>query len=57
MIAGRTVAELVALCGGLVVVAFCGLLVGWAPEGSVLETVSAFALLIFMAFAVTWAGV
>jgi len=57
VIAGRTVAELVELCGGLVVVAFCGLLVGWAPEGSVLETVSAFALLIFMAFAVTWAGV
>ncbi len=57
VIAGRTVAELVELCGGLVVVAICGLIVGWAPHGSVLETVGAFALLLFMGFAVTWAGV
>ena len=57
VIAGRTVAELVELCGGLVVVALCGLIVGWAPHGSVLETVAAFALLLLMAFAVTWAGV
>ena len=35
----------------------CGLIVGWAPHGSVLETVGAFALLLFMGFAVTWAGV
>ena len=42
VIAGRTVAELVELCGGLVVVALCGLIVGWAPHGSVLETVGAF---------------
>jgi ABC-2 type transport system permease protein len=57
VIAGRTVAELVELCGGLLVVALCGLIVGWSPDGSVLETVGAFALLLFMAFAVTWAGV
>jgi ABC-2 type transport system permease protein len=57
VIAGRTVAELVELSGGVVVVALCGLIVGWAPHGSVLETAGAFALLLFMAFAVTWAGV
>jgi ABC-2 type transport system permease protein len=57
VIAGRTVAELVELSGGVVVVALCGLIVGWAPHGSVLETVAAFALLLFMAFAFTWAGV
>ena len=57
VIAGRTVAELVELSGGVVVVALCGLIVGWAPHGSVLETIGAFALLLFMAFAVTWAGV
>jgi ABC-type polysaccharide/polyol phosphate export permease len=57
VIAGRTVAELVELSGGLVVVAICGLIVGWAPRGSVLETAGAFALLLLMAFAVTWAGV
>src|SRR4051794_24945233 len=57
VIAGRTVAELVELCGGVVVVALCGLIVGWAPHGSVLETGGAFGLLLVMAFAVTWAGV
>ena len=41
MIAGRTVAELVELCGGMVVVASCGLIVGWAPHGTVLETAAA----------------
>jgi ABC-2 type transport system permease protein len=57
VIAGRTVAELVELCGGVIVVALCGLLVGWAPNGGVVDTIGAFALLLFMAFAVTWAGV
>ena len=57
VIAGRTVAELVELCGGMIVVAICGLIVGWAPHGSVLDTASAFGLLLLMAFAVTWAGV
>jgi ABC-2 type transport system permease protein len=57
VIAGRTVAELVELSAGMVVVALCGLIVGWAPHGSVLETLGAFGLLLVMAFAVTWAGV
>lgn len=57
VIAGRTVAELVELAAGTVVVALCGLLVGWRPHGSVEETVGAFALLLLMAFAVTWMGV
>ena len=35
----------------------CGLIVGWAPHGTVLETPGAFGLLLLMAFAVTWAGV
>ena len=56
VIAGRTIAEMVELAGGIVVVAICGLLVGWAPHGSVLETAAAFGLLLLAAFAVTWAG-
>jgi ABC-2 type transporter len=56
VIAGRAVAELVELAGGLVVTAICGLIVGWAPHGSVLETAGAFGLLLLMAFAVTWVG-
>ena len=57
VIAGRTVAELVELSAGLVVVALCGLIVGWAPHGTVLETAAAFGLLLVMAFAFTWIGV
>jgi ABC-2 type transport system permease protein len=57
VIAGRTVAELVELSAGTLVVAFCGLIVGWAPHGSVAETIGAFGLLLVMALAVTWAGV
>jgi ABC-type polysaccharide/polyol phosphate export permease len=50
------VAELVELIGGMAVTALCGLIVGWAPHGSILETAAAFGLLLLMAFAVTWAG-
>jgi ABC-2 type transport system permease protein len=57
VIAGRTVAELVELSAGTVVIAVCGLIVGWAPHGSVADTIGAFGLLLVMAFAVTWAGV
>src|ERR1044071_7528273 len=57
VIAGRTVAELVELIGGMAVVALCGLIVGWGPHGSVLDTLGAFGRLLLMAFAVTWAGV
>jgi ABC-2 type transport system permease protein len=57
VIAGRALAEMVELAGGVVVIAICGLIVGWAPHGSVLETGAAFGLLLLMAFAVTWAGI
>jgi ABC-2 type transport system permease protein len=56
VIAGRTIAELAEMTAGLVVVAICGLIVGWAPHGTVLETAGAFALLLLFAFAVTWVG-
>jgi ABC transporter DrrB family efflux protein len=56
VIAGRTIAELAELAGGMVIVAICGLIVGWAPHGTVLETIGAFGLLLLSAFAVTWAG-
>jgi ABC-2 type transport system permease protein len=57
VIAGRTLAELVELSAGMVVVALCGLIVGWRPHGTVLETAGAFGLLGVMAFAITWVGV
>jgi len=52
VIAGRTIAEMAELAGGIVTVAICGLIVGWAPHGSVLETAGAFGLLLLAAFAV-----
>src|ERR1044072_9317254 len=56
VVAGRTIAELVELIAGMVVVAIFGLAVGWATHGTVLETLGAFGLLLLFAFAVTWAG-
>jgi ABC-2 type transport system permease protein len=56
VVAGRTIAELAELTVGMAVVAICGLIVGWAPHGTVLETIGAFALLLLFAFSVTWAG-
>ena len=57
VIAGRTIAEMAELMAGTAVIVVCGLIVGWAPHGTVLETIEAFGLLWLMAFAVTWAGV
>jgi ABC-type polysaccharide/polyol phosphate export permease len=57
VIAGRAIAEMAELIAGTAVVAICGLIVGWAPHGTVLETAGAFGLLWLMAFAFTWAGV
>src|SRR4051794_35016396 len=57
VIAGRTIAEMAELMAGTAVVALCGLIVGWRPHGTALETIEAFGLLWLMAFAVTWAGV
>ena len=57
VIAGRTIAEMVELIAGTAVVALCGLIVGWRPHGTALDTIGAFGLLWLMAFAVTWAGV
>ena len=58
MIAGRTVAELVELSAGMVVIARlrADRRLGAARHRS-LETLGAFGLLLLMAFAVTWAGV
>ena len=41
----------------MVVVALCGLIVGWAPHGTVLETGGRVRAAALMAFAVTWVGV
>ncbi|MGX7823636.1 ABC transporter permease [Actinokineospora sp. 24-640] len=53
---GRTSADLMVSVLGLVVMAVCGLLVGWRIRGSVLDAVLAFAILLLFSFAMSWIG-
>lgn len=57
VILGRTASDLVTSVGSIVVVALCGLAIGWRASGGWGETVLAFALLLLFAFAVSWIGV
>ena len=56
VLAGRAVSELAQVVLGLVVFTICGLVVGWQPHGSPLETAAAYALLVLWAFAGVWIG-
>jgi ABC-2 type transport system permease protein len=56
LLAGRAAAELLQVVFGLGVLTAVGLAVGWAPHGSVGDTVAAYALLALWAFAGIWIG-
>ena len=56
VLSGRALSELVQVVLGLVVFTICGLVVGWEPHGSVLETAAAYGLLVLWAFAGIWVG-
>ena len=56
VLAGRAVSELAQVVLGLAVFTICGLVVGWQPHGSPLETLAAYALLVLWAFAGIWIG-
>jgi ABC-2 type transport system permease protein len=56
VLAGRALSELAQVVLGLVVFTACGLVVGWEPHGTALETVAAYALLVLWAFAGVWIG-
>jgi ABC-2 type transport system permease protein len=56
VLAGRAVSELAQVVLGLAVFSACGLVVGWQPHGTVLETAAAYALLVLWAFAGVWIG-
>ena len=56
MLAGRALSELAQVVLGLVVFTICGLVVGWQPHGTPLETAAAYALLVLWAFAGVWIG-
>jgi ABC-2 type transport system permease protein len=53
VLGGRALSELAQV---VVVFTICGLVVGWEPHGSVLETAAAYALLVLWAFAGIWIG-
>lgn len=57
VVSGRGVGDLVMASLDLAVLAATALVVGWRPNGSVLETAAAFALLLLLRFALIWIGV
>lgn len=56
ILVGRAVASLLEGLLGIVVMAVCGLVVGWAPHGTALETIEALLLLVYFAFAMICVG-
>lgn len=57
VVSGRGVADVIGAAVDLAVLAAIALAVGWRPDGNVLETLSAFALLILLRSALIWIGV
>jgi ABC-2 type transport system permease protein len=53
---GRNLAQVIEGFVGTTILVILGLIVGWAPHGSVLDTVAAFTLLNLWAFAGAWLG-
>jgi len=56
ILVGRAVASLIEGFLGIVVMAVCGLIVGWAPHGSFPETLAALGIMIYFAFAMICLG-
>ncbi|MGY5106777.1 ABC transporter permease [Streptomyces sp. 900105245] len=56
VILGRTLSDLTMSVVTLVVTSLCGLLVGWRVEGSALDAMAAYGLILLFAFAMSWVG-
>jgi ABC-2 type transport system permease protein len=56
VLVGRTSADLVEIMLGIVVMAACGLAVGWRIHAGFLSGLAGFALLVLFGFAMTWLG-
>ena len=56
LLIGRAIGALIESALTIVVMAVCGLIVGWAPHGTPLETLAGFALLLFFAFSMISLG-
>jgi ABC-2 type transport system permease protein len=57
VILGRTTSDLVLSAITLVVMATCGLIVGWRIRGGLVDAVAGFAVMLLFAFAMSWVGV
>ncbi|MEU5028810.1 ABC transporter permease [Streptomyces milbemycinicus] len=57
VVSGRGVADVISAAVDLAVLAAIALAVGWRPDGSLPETLSAFALLILLRSSLIWVGV
>lgn len=56
VLVGRTVADLAQSVLGILVMAGCGLIVGWRAHNGLLSTLAGFGLLLLFGFAMTWVG-
>ena len=57
VVSGRGVADILGAAVDLLVLAVIALIIGWRSDGSVMATLSAFALLLLLRFALIWIGV
>jgi ABC-2 type transport system permease protein len=57
VVSGRGVADILGAAVDLLVLAVIALIIGWRSDGSVTATLSAFALLLLLRFALIWIGV
>lgn len=57
VVAGRSLADLVASLLDLIVLLACGLLIGWRANGSVWQTLAAIGLLLLLRYALAWVGI
>ena len=56
VVLGRTLSDLVVSIVSVVVMALCGLVIGWRIRGSALDAVIALGLILLLAFAMSWVG-
>jgi ABC-2 type transport system permease protein len=57
VLAGHAVANLIRSTIPILLMSVSGLIVGWQPRGSILETVAAYALMLLFTFSMIWIGV
>jgi len=57
VLGGHAVANLIKTILPITLMSLCGLAVGWAPHGSLVDTVAAYGLMVAFSFAMIWVGV